>query len=242
MTLSIQALCKRYGHKQVLSALSLTAHAEDIIGIVGANGSGKSTMLSVLAGVQRATSGSFLLDECELFSNKKLLSASVGYVPQSTVLLEELSARDNLRLWYTKRDLHAALQDEKSVVSLLGVQAFLDVAVFRMSGGMKKRLAIACALAKNPRVLLLDEPTAALDLPCKQKLYQFYKAFSAGGGILLLVTHDASELALCTQSFILQQGALSPYNYDGDIERLSALLEESAALDSGAQAFACKKR
>ena len=89
-----------------------------------------------------------------------------------------------------------------------------------MSGGMKKRLAIGCAVAGNPSILLMDEPSAALDLECKERIINYIKDFRAQGGIVLLATHDAQEIDMCDEWYILKQGVLQPYSYDGNIHYL----------------------
>lgn len=218
MEIEIRNLQKSYGRNKVLRDVNLTAQSGSCIGILGANGCGKSTMLSILAGIQKADGGSFLSDGKDLLKNGKARSSLVGYVPQGTPLIEELSARDNLLLWYCKADMERQLRD--GVLHLLGIGEFLKVPVSKMSGGMKKRLSIGCAMAKQPPILLLDEPTAALDLACKQKISAWLRQYRQEGGILLLTTHDALELALCDRWYILKEGVLVPFAYDGDVENL----------------------
>ena len=104
---------------------------------------------------------------------------------------------------------------------MLGVNEFINVTVSKMSGGMKKRLSIGCSMAKSPSLLLLDEPCAALDLVCKQSIFEYLDLFKRRGGTLVLTTHDESDLALCDRIFILKNGVLTPYEYDGDIHRLA---------------------
>lgn len=222
MKIELSEIQKAYKRKVVLENVSLTAEEGSCVGILGGNGCGKSTLLSILAGVQKADKGSFLCDGKNLLQNTALRNSVVGYVPQGNPLIEELSARDNLRMWYDSSTLKREL--ESGVLAMLGIDTFLKVPVYKMSGGMKKRLAIGCAVAANPRVLLLDEPSAALDLVCKEKIYNYFMAHKAEGGILLLATHDLQELALCDQCYILKQGVLTPYQYDGDIHRLAGSL------------------
>ena len=222
MKIELSEIQKAYKRKVVLENVSLTAEEGSCVGILGGNGCGKSTLLSILAGVQKADKGSFLCDGKDLLQNTALRNSVVGYVPQGNPLIEELSARDNLRMWYDSSTLKREL--ESGVLAMLGIDTFLKVPVYKMSGGMKKRLAIGCAVAANPRVLLLDEPSAALDLVCKEKIYNYFMAHKAEGGILLLATHDLQELALCDQCYILKQGVLIPYQYDGDIHRLAGSL------------------
>ena len=189
------------------------------VAILGKNGSGKSTLLSILAGIQRCDGGEFTLDGDSLLRDKKLHSKSVGYVPQGTPLLDELSARDNLLLWYDKKSMKAEL--ENGVLKMLGIDEFINVPVNKMSGGMKKRLSIGCSVAKKPPLLLLDEPCAALDLVCKQSILDYMTEFKSRGGALILTTHDESDLSVCDSIYILKDGVLTPYEYDGDISRLA---------------------
>jgi ABC-2 type transport system ATP-binding protein len=85
---------------------------------------------------------------------------------------------------------------------------------------MKKRLSIGCAVAKRPPILLLDEPAAALDIACKQSISQYLLRYKRAGGLLLLITHDLMELELCDRWYILKNGVLEPFVYDGDVEKL----------------------
>lgn len=202
--------------------MNISARSGQCIGILGSNGSGKSTLLSILAGVQDRSSGSFLCDGQELFSDAARRSALVGYVPQGTPLIEELSARDNLLLWYDKKALASEL--ENGVLAMLGIDEFLKIPVAKLSGGMKKRLSIGCAVAKRPPILLLDEPTAALDLACKQAIAAYLRRYKRSGGILLLTTHDIMELELCDAWYILKDGVLEPFTFDGDVQRLVSKL------------------
>lgn len=230
MTIEVNSLFKSYKNRVVLQDISFTAQSGQIIGIAGGNGSGKSTLLSILAGVCRADSGSFLLDGEDLLKNKSLSNFSVGYVPQNTVLFEELSGTDNLRLWYSKEELESSLESN-GILSLLDLKPFMNKIVSKMSGGMKKRLSIACALARNPQILLLDEPSGALDLACKQKLYEWYKDFASHGGIIIISSHEVQELELCTNTFVLKGSSLVPFDYSGDVQSLIQLFEQDDSQD-----------
>ena len=209
---------KKYRRNVVLDGVSLSVGEGSCVGILGGNGSGKSTLLSILAGVRHGDGGKFLWQQEDLFSNTKLRASLVGYVPQGIPLLEELTAWDNLRLWYEKPVLERELED--GALAILGVKEFLKTPVYKMSGGMKKRLSVGCAVNGNPRILLLDEPTAALDLICRERIYSYLREFKAQGGRILLATHDVQELELCDSWYILKEGALIPYRYDGNVRHL----------------------
>lgn len=218
MDAQIINVTKAYKKKPVLNRVSLSVAAGSCTGILGSNGCGKSTLLSILGGTLKCDSGQFLWRGQDLFSDRKMHRKLVGYVPQEPPLLEELTASDNLRLWYEKKDMEASLYD--GVLAMLGIDRFLKVPVARMSGGMKKRLAIGCAVANNPGVLLLDEPSAALDLPCRERIANYIKEFKAKGGAVLLATHDVQELSLCEKSYILKEGQLHLYQFDGNVHKL----------------------
>lgn len=223
MYLQIDGINKRYGKNRVLENISIGAEKGKCIGLLGANGSGKSTLLNILAGIINADSGAFSLDGVDLLKNKKARSNSVAYVPQGISLIRELTAYDNLRMWYTKEEIAYSLNN--SVLGKLGIAEFLKKPVSKMSGGMQKRLSIACAVALNPSVLLLDEPSAALDLVCKNIIYEYISDFCSKGGVVIIATHDLGELPLCDELCILKGGQLLPYSYNGKVSELVELLK-----------------
>ncbi len=185
--LEIRDIRKDFGKRNVLSKASLTAESGEMVGIVGENGSGKSTFLRILSGVIRSDAGEMLWNDSDLLHSPKLLSKLVSYVPQGTPLIEELTVKDNLSLWYRRDALHASLGNGR--LAELGIGAFLNIRADRLSGGMRKRLVIGCALARSPKVLLLDEPTVALDVSAKEIVLSFFRRFCDDGGIILIATH-----------------------------------------------------
>ena len=218
MKIEIKSIKKSYGKKQVLKDVNLTINSGKCIGILGGNGCGKSTLLSILAGIQRPTDGSFLYDGNNLFDYPKERAKLIGYVPQGNALIPELTAKDNLSLWYDKNEIKKGI--ENGMLKNLGIDEFINLSVSKMSGGMKKRLSIACSIAKNPPVLLLDEPMAALDIACKIKISDYITSHKKAGGIALLVTHDIMELDICDEFYILKDGYLTPFDYTGDIKKI----------------------
>lgn len=224
MDVEVIGVRKKYRNREVLSGASLEAARGECIGLLGPNGSGKSTLLSILAGVQKPDGGQFFWKKKELFADPGLRRSIVGYVPQNTPLVEELTAWDNLRFWYDKKSLRRELTD--GVLAMLGIDEYLKMTVGKMSGGMKKRLSIGCAVAKSPQILLMDEPSTALDIPCRERIRTYLKAFLAGGGIVILATHDLQEMSLCHKWYLQRGGLLLPYRYDGDEARLAADLQE----------------
>lgn len=223
-TFQVKEIGKTYnkGKKIVLSDITFKVNAGECVGILGANGCGKTTLLSILAGVQNANKGSILIDGIPLTKNNSF--ENIAYVPQENPLMEELTARDNLRLWYTKSKLDMAWELENGVLGMLGIPDFLDTKVCQMSGGMKKRLSIGCAIAQDPQILILDEPGAALDLPCKERIAVYIQNCKKKGKMILIATHEEREIEMCDTCYIMKEGKLQEYVYDGNIHTLAGKL------------------
>lgn len=225
--LEVSHISKVYKKKVVLSDASFSAEVGKCVGILGKNGTGKSTLLSVLAGILKPDSGSSLWEGKDLIKDAKFRTRVQGYVPQGIPLFPELSAIDNLSLWYpqNRNQLEASLSS--GILQRLGIKEFIRTPVSRMSGGMKKRLSIACAVANNPKILLLDEPSASLDIICKEQILDYLGEFCAKGGTAVLVTHDTQEIEFCDSTYMLSEGKLSAYQYSGDVKTLVRDLENS---------------
>ena len=219
MKISVERVKKKYGKKDVLKNISFAASDGDCIGIIGINGCGKSTLLSILSGVLQPDGGNFFCDGTNLFSNVKLRSSLVGYIPQNTPLIEELNAHDNLRLWCSREEMEKSL--DEGVLKMLGINSFLKTPVRKMSGGMKKRLAIGCAVIHDPKILIMDEPTSALDLVCKENIAAYMSDFRKNGGIIVISTHDIPEIEACSNLYVMKDGVLNSFEYDGNIHRLA---------------------
>lgn len=203
--IEIKNISKRYGSNNVLCNISFSINAGECIGIVGANGSGKTTLLSIISGLLSANSGEILLDGKIISGSSKELSKYISYVPQENPLINELSAFDNLRLWFggNKKELNAEL--EKGILKQLGLSEFKNKAVSKMSGGMKKRLSIGIALLEHPQLLIMDEPSAALDLEGKYQIKEYMKYYTSRlNGSILVVSHDQNELAICNKLYLLK--------------------------------------
>lgn len=188
----IEHISKSYGKKQVLNDISFVVPDGSAIGILGANGSGKSTLLSCIA--KKYSAGS---------------KVRFGYVPQENPLFDELKPIDNLRMWTNKKKPEILSLLTTPPLCKLGIQNFLDTPVKNMSGGMKKRLSLACALLEHPQILLMDEPFAALDLPAKQDALQFMQYYLGLGNSILIASHEEAVFQFCSHVYLLQNGTLT---------------------------------
>ena len=199
----VKGISKKYGKKQVLSDVSFTAQSGEIIALIGANGCGKSTLLQILAGCMKADAGEVF------YYGHKAVRADVyqkyiGYVAQENPFLEQLSVRDNLKLW--KKCTEEQLEETIRVYELGDI---LKQSVESLSGGMKRRLAIACALMNRPPVIILDEPTTALDFAHKDKIYQMLNDHRESQGIIIVATHEEEEIANASRVLLMQDGTIS---------------------------------
>lgn len=188
---NINNISKNYGKKQILNEISFQIEEGTAVGILGVNGSGKSTLLSCIA---------------TYYSSSK--DINVGYVPQENPLFDELKPVDNIKMWspLSKREIIEQLSNPP--LSDMGITEFLDTPVKAMSGGMKKRVSLASVLINQPSLLLLDEPFAALDLPAKEDILQYMKAFLASKGTIIVASHDEDIFNFCNKVYLLKDGNL----------------------------------
>lgn len=206
--LEVSRVEKAYGRQRVLEQISFTAEPGECIGIAGGNGCGKTTLLSILAGALKPDRGSIRYHGQEALRTPGVFAGEAAYVPQENPLIAELTVRDNLSLWYRGGRKAMLLDLKDGPAAMLGIPAMLDKQVSRLSGGMKKRLSIACALSNHAGTLILDEPGAALDMECKADIRNYLEGYREGGGTVLLASHEAAELALCTRLYVLRGGRL----------------------------------
>lgn len=215
--ITVTDVTSAYGRRKILRGVSFTALRGECIGIVGANGCGKSTLLSILAGTLRPASGQVLYYGRSAWSDavsgrmrgdQEVIRKMTGYVPQENPLIPELTVYDNLRLWYPDKKI---LQQEltQGFLNLLGIGDFSRKQVSKLSGGMKKRVSIGIAMAGMPPVLLMDEPSAALDLLCKEDIQRYLQIYLERKGTVVITTHEESELALCDKLYIMKDGQLT---------------------------------
>ena len=183
--------------KTVLTNVTISAGKGETIGLLGLNGSGKSTLLSAIAGLRKPSSGTIKVN------------GKAGFVTQENALIDELTAMDNLKMWtpMSRQDILKELTETE--LSILKVSDFIDLKVKRMSGGMKKRLAIASVLLSKPDILLMDEPLAALDIPAKNDIINFVDSFSKKGGTIIIASHSEELFKHCSKIYLLKKGVSS---------------------------------
>ncbi|MEY8338298.1 ABC transporter ATP-binding protein [Lachnospiraceae bacterium 62-35] len=225
-------ICKEYRRgRTVLRDISFYGKPGECVGIVGENGCGKTTLLSILAGILKADGGRLSYFGQNILGNRKAIQKCTAYVPQENPLMEELSVRDNLLLWY-QGDRKKLDQDLKGgAAAMLGLSGHEKETAGKLSGGMKKRLSIACSLANHGRILIMDEPGAALDLLCKETIRRYLEIYRRDGGIVILTSHDLMELKMCSRIYMMRDGVLKELEKGFPVEQLPEMLVRPAAFE-----------
>jgi len=186
LAISTRALTKRYGALEAVRGIDLDVHTGEIFGLIGPDGAGKTSTFQILGGVMEASSGTATL----LGLPARLAREQVGYLTQAFSLYPDLSVAENLQYVGALRRVPRAQIEERGrrYLTMFGMERFTGRLAGRLSGGMKQKLALACALVAEPRVLLLDEPTTGVDPVSRREFWDALAQLSIGGMTILLAT------------------------------------------------------
>lgn len=211
---------KKYGSKKILSDITFQANCGECVAIVGRNGCGKTTLMQILAGIIKPDEGEIAYFGSDPLHNRKLYKKYCGYVPQELPLIAELSVKDNLRLWGAHRG-----KAYDQIVQMFHLDEMMKMQVSHLSGGMQRRLSIACALAEWPPIMLMDEPVTALDLHYKDSVDRWITDYKKMNGIVIMTTHDEQEILNSDRCLFMKDGSLMEIEKDKlSIELLKSLL------------------
>jgi ABC-2 type transport system ATP-binding protein len=203
-------IVKRFGEREALKRVSLSAHRGELVAIIGPNGAGKTTLLSILAGVQKPDGGRVSRSPEE-----------VGWVPQQAALYNKLTVAENLRLFARLERCPDVPATVERMLQQTGLEERADDPVGELSGGNRQRVNIAIGLLSAPDVLLLDEPSAALDPRQRERLWEFIGALAAEGTTVVYSTHNVQEAErYAGQVAVLADGELLYTGSPRELERL----------------------
>jgi len=198
---------KRFGELQALSGIDLEIPQGEFFGLLGPNGAGKTTLISVLAGLARADRGSARVMGHDVRADYRAARRSLGVVPQELVFDPFFTVRETLRIqsgYFGVRDNGAWIEE---VMQHLDLASKAEVNMRALSGGMKRRVLVAQALVHKPPVIVLDEPTAGVDIQLRQALWQFIRRLNRDGHTIVLTTHYLEEAeTLCGRIAMLKDG------------------------------------
>jgi len=204
--LACRAVVKRYGDVVAVDGLDLHVHRGECFGLLGPNGAGKTTTIEMLEGLLAPDAG-----EVEVLGQRwgdagPALRSRLGIQLQETQLADKLSVAETLRLF---RSFYPTGRSVPELLALVGLESKAGAWVGKLSGGQRQRLSVACALAGNPDLLFLDEPTTGLDPQSRLQLWDVLRQFKAGGGTIVMTTHYMDEAAtLCDRIGVVDRGRL----------------------------------
>ncbi|BFH54779.1 ABC transporter ATP-binding protein [Paenibacillus dendritiformis] len=222
-------LTKKYGKQTVVDNLSLYVKQGEIVGLLGPNGAGKSTTVSMISTVLAPSGGDILIDHNSLKDHSREIKKIMGVVPQDIALYEPLSAKDNLEFFgclygLSGRPLQARVNE---VLELIGLSDHRHQDVIEFSGGMKRRVNIGVALMNNPKLLILDEPTAGIDPQSRNHILETVKHLNRETGMTVIYTsHYMEEVEfLCDRVAIMDHGRLLTYGTKDELKQSTGALD-----------------
>lgn len=228
--LSLQNATIRYGRFTAVDGLCLEVFPGEIFGLLGPNGSGKSTTLAAISGRLALTAGQIRVHGLSSADHPIAYRRHLGLAPQELAFYEEMSGQENLRFFGRLYGLRGALLKERveEVLELVRLTEQAPRLARTYSGGMQRRLNLACALLHRPNLLLLDEPTVGLDLPSRAAIFDCLRKLRDQGAALVFTTHHMEEVELlCDRIGIMDRGRLLA------LGTLSELLELAGPVRSG---------
>lgn len=202
--LNVQSLTKYYGKKKVFDDISFMIKEGEIVGLVGENGAGKSTLLEIVATLAKPTRGELYFRGKRYTKQFHTLRREIGYVPQEISVWDHLSVRDNMRFFAKLAWNKRSEKELRNICEEMNIHAW-DEEVSTLSGGTKRKVNLAISLIHEPKLLLLDEPTAGIDLKSKQEIADYLKRLAIRDRVTILyISHDMDEIMnLCDYVFTL---------------------------------------
>lgn len=198
--IEVNELSRKFGSYTAVDRVSLTVRRQDIFGFLGPNGSGKTTLIRMLCGILRPTSGEARVLGYDVVSESEEVKKSIGYMSQQFSLYSDLTVIENItfyaRIYGIPRKQRKERIDE--VINIVEIKPYLNQLSGSLSGGWKQRLALACSMVHNPKLLFLDEPTAGIDPVARRDLWNLLFDLSARGTTFFITTHYMDEAERCS--------------------------------------------
>lgn len=216
-------LSKKYGRHAALRDLEFEIGKGEIFGLFGPNGAGKSTFVSILAAILKPTSGDIIVNGLSVCGKPDMVKAEIGFVPQDIALYPMLSGKDNLDFWAGIYGLRGSLKRERisEAVSIVRLEDRIRDRVSEYSGGMKRRLNIAVSLIHHPKILVMDEPMAGVDIISRKYILDALANLKKEGRTIVFTSHYTDELeTLCDRIAVMDKGRIVETGSAGELKKI----------------------
>lgn len=231
--IKITNLMKKYGSNIAVDNINLSINQGEIFGLLGPNGAGKSTTINSICGLLKINQGEILIDGISMKDDSLECKKRLGLVPQEIAIFDNLTARENVEFFGKLAGIKGALLKERvdEALEFVGLEGSGKKMPKAYSGGMKRRLNIACAIAHHPKVIILDEPTVGIDPQSRNHILESVRKLNKIGSTIIYTTHYMEEAeTLCSRIAIMDHGRLIA---DGTREELKKLVHEEEKIIIG---------
>ena len=213
--LLVENINKNYKKKKCLQGVNLTLKDGEVKALIGVNGSGKSTLVDIICGVKRADLGNIFINGLNARDSKlkNKIKKIIGYMPQSFSLFSDLTVKENVEYVASLYGVDDKRIEE--VIDFCNLKPYINTLSANLSGGYKQLLSMASAIIHKPSILILDEPSSAMDPVFRNEFWQMIKKINKKGTSILLITHYIEELLECDTFSCLSDGVIK---YDGQVE------------------------
>ena len=205
---TIENISFNYGHLKVIDDISLEIPRGISFGLLGSNGAGKTTFIRLMVGLLKPGCGHVVrLGKTPSTAN----AGSVGYMPQLPSLYTELSVRQNIDFFakiYGLREKDKRFQRVEEVIQLVELEEKRDVSITQLSGGMRQRVSLGCAIVHQPAILFLDEPTVGLDPELRVHFWEYFESLTKAGTTLIISSHTLDDAAHCQKLVFMREGRI----------------------------------
>lgn len=203
---TVENICKKYGPVSALSNISFETRAGEIFGIIGPDGAGKTTLFRILTTLLLADSGNAVVDGCDVVKEYAQIRKKIGYMPGKFSLYEDLTIEENLEFFATI--FNTTIEENYHFIEDIykQIEPFKKRRAGKLSGGMKQKLALCCALIHRPTVLFLDEPTTGVDPVSRKEFWEMLRKLKSQGISILVSTPYMDEASLCDRIAFIRNG------------------------------------
>ena len=229
--ISLEKLNFNYGHLKVINDISLETPRGISFGLLGSNGAGKTTLIRLMVGLLKPAGGKVL---CLGKPPSPASARDIGYMPQLPSLYNELTVEENLGFFariYGLKDREKRIERVNEVIKLVDLWEKRKVPVMKLSGGMKQRVSLGCAIVHRPPLLFLDEPTVGLDPELRVHFWEYFEILTRAGNTLVISSHTMDDAAHCQELAFMREGKIIARGSPGELRaatgRADASLEDA---------------